>query len=61
MENPSFNLFSDPAARTGCEVSAKVPEILFGCEVYCDLILAKFGELGSEATTISQTADRRGA
>jgi hypothetical protein len=28
MENPSFNGCSDPAARTGCEVAAKVPEIL---------------------------------
>jgi hypothetical protein len=29
MENPSFNGRSDPAARTGCEVGAKVPDILF--------------------------------
>jgi alcohol dehydrogenase (cytochrome c) len=28
MENPSFNGCSDPAARTGCAVGAKVPEIL---------------------------------
>jgi len=28
MENPSFNLFSDPAVRAGCEVGAKVPKIL---------------------------------
>jgi hypothetical protein len=30
MENSASNGCSDPAARTGCEVGAKVHEILFG-------------------------------